>query len=147
MQTSKTTRVAQTIAADCAVTRLRKLSRKVTRLYDDTLRPLGLKASQQAVLVAVGIAPDSRVGDVAERLELAPSSMTRSVMALADRGWVEVTPEGREARVKLSEEGERVLLASKALWQEAQSQVAAKVEESGLLADLTDAVQRTKAAS
>ena len=144
MQALRAAQIAQSIAKDCVVTRLRKLSRSITRLYDEALRPLGLKASQQAVLVAIGAEPDSRIGDIAERLELAPSSMTRSVTALAEQGWVEVESEGREARVNLTSEGKQILLASQKLWLIAQRQVAGELEKSGLLADLNDAVHRAK---
>ena len=37
----------------CACHKVRMAARAVTRAYDDALRPLGLRASQLAVLVAI----------------------------------------------------------------------------------------------
>ena len=48
-----------TIAGACIAVRLRLLNRVVTNLYDDALRPLGLKMSQLNILVAtarIGVA-------------------------------------------------------------------------------------------
>jgi hypothetical protein len=39
------------IARDCIAVRLRLLNRVVTNLYDDALRPLGMKVSQFNILV------------------------------------------------------------------------------------------------
>ena len=41
-----------TIAWECIAVPMRMLNRVVTKIYDDALRPLGLKVSQMNILVA-----------------------------------------------------------------------------------------------
>ena len=45
-------RQAAEIARDCMASRVRRLERRLTRIYDDALRALGLTGSQLALLVA-----------------------------------------------------------------------------------------------
>ena len=51
MDNQKTTPAIDAIARTCIAVRLRLLNRVVTNLYDDALRPLGLKVSQLNLLV------------------------------------------------------------------------------------------------
>ena len=58
-----TTSSIDAIARNCIAVRLRLLNRVVTNLYDDALRPLGLKVSQLNVLVVtakLGLARPAR---------------------------------------------------------------------------------------
>jgi hypothetical protein len=43
------------VAAGCACKHLRRTARAVTRLYDETLRPSGLRITQYTLLVAVAL--------------------------------------------------------------------------------------------
>jgi hypothetical protein len=52
---------AQMIADECVAVRLRSLNRSLTSLFDDALRPLGLRVGQLATLVAVAyMVPSAR---------------------------------------------------------------------------------------
>jgi hypothetical protein len=44
---------ALVMAADCLCLRARRVSRALTRMYDDALRPLGIQATQLTLLNAV----------------------------------------------------------------------------------------------
>ena len=52
------------IAAECLAVRLRALNRAVTALYDDALRPHGLRVGQLNLLVAVARMGTARPGDL-----------------------------------------------------------------------------------
>src|SRR4051812_50219371 len=63
----KPTTNIDTVARTCIAVRLRLLNRVVTNLYDDALRPLGLKVSQMNVLVLtakLGLARPAQVCDL-----------------------------------------------------------------------------------
>jgi len=47
------------VVENCVCHRTRMAARAVTRLYDDTLRSVGLRATQLAVLVAIDAKPNS----------------------------------------------------------------------------------------
>ena len=45
----------ETVARECIANKVRLLNRAVTAIYDETLRPHGLKISQMSVLVGGGL--------------------------------------------------------------------------------------------
>src|SRR5438094_2431370 len=88
-----------TIARDCIAVRLRLLNRVITNLYDDALRPLGLKVSQLNILVVTAKLGLTRPAQVCELLQLDTSTLSRNVerMRAKPKGWLEVVP-GEDAR-------------------------------------------------
>ena len=113
-----------TIAEACIAMRLRMLCRVVTKVYDDALRPLGLKASQVNILVAawkLGLASPLRVCDV---LQIDPSTLSRNVERMRARGWLEVVPsnDAREQPFRLTGAGRKLLEKAVPCWEQAQAQ-------------------------
>ena len=110
------------IARTCIALRLRLLNRGVTNLYDDALRPLGLKVSQLNLLVVtakLGLAQPAKVCDL---LQLDPSTLSRNVERMRAKGWLEVVP-GKDARTqpfRLTTQGKKLLERAIPAWEEAQ---------------------------
>lgn len=116
------TTLHQLAAAECACRRMRMAARKVTRLYDDALRPLDIKVTQFTLLVAIQRgAPDS-ISRLADWLAMERTTLTRNLALLEKLGLVRVGPEGaRRARgLTLTRKGERMLERALPLWREAQ---------------------------
>ncbi|WP_045227378.1 MarR family winged helix-turn-helix transcriptional regulator, partial [Methyloterricola oryzae] len=67
------------IAADCIARRVRMLNRLVTNLYDEGLRPLGLKVSQVTILVAAWKMGTARPAAVCDALQMDVSTLSRNV--------------------------------------------------------------------
>jgi DNA-binding MarR family transcriptional regulator len=122
---------AQIIARECIGFRLRILGRVVTGLYDDALRPHGLRVSQFTILTAVGKMRRCRPTDLARVLHMDPSTVSRDVERLLDRGWLEQTPgeDGRTHYLHLTEAGNSLLEKVTPAWREAQEQVRALLGE------------------
>jgi DNA-binding MarR family transcriptional regulator len=112
------------MARACIALRLRLLNRVVTNLYDDALRPLGLKVSQLNLLVAtakLGLAQPTKVCEV---LQLDASTLSRNVERMRAKGWLEVVP-GADARMqafRLTTQGRRLLEWAVPAWERAQQQ-------------------------
>ena len=67
MPMTKPATTIETIATSCIAGRLRLLNRVITNLYDDALRPLGVKLSQGnilAVTAKLGVARPAQVCDI-----------------------------------------------------------------------------------
>jgi DNA-binding MarR family transcriptional regulator len=112
----------ETIAACCIAGRWRMLNRAITNIYNDALRPLGLKASQLSVLVVTAKLGLARPGQVCEILQLDASTLSRNVKPLQAHGWVEVVP-GEDARAqpfRLTPKGKRLIEKAVPAWEEAQ---------------------------
>src|SRR3954465_11826166 len=87
-----TTSSIDTISRTCIAVRLRLLNRVVTNLYDDALRPLGLKVSQLNILVVAARLGLARPPALWERLHLDTSTLSRNVERMRAKGWLEVVP-------------------------------------------------------
>src|ERR1051326_2766878 len=91
-----------TIARSCIAVRLRLLNRVVTNLYDDALRPLGLKVSQLNILVVTARLGLARPAQVCEILQLDASTLSRNVKPLQAHGWLEVVPDEDRKSTRLN---------------------------------------------
>jgi DNA-binding MarR family transcriptional regulator len=113
-----------TIAKTCVAVRLRLLNRVVTSIYDDALRPLGLKASQMNVLIVTAKLGLARPARVCEILQLDSSTLSRNVERMRTAGWLEVVP-GEDARAqpfRLTPLGKRLIEKAVPAWEDAQGQ-------------------------
>jgi DNA-binding MarR family transcriptional regulator len=113
------------VAEECVAVRLRMLNRVITNIYDDALRPLGLKVSQMNILVAAAKMGTARPAEVCEYLHLDVSTLSRNVERMKARGWLEVVPDddGRSQPFRLTPQGRRLLDKAVPAWGEAQQQV------------------------
>src|SRR3954468_7778711 len=104
--------VVDQIAGECIAVRMRMLNRVITNIYDDALRPLGLKVSQMNILVAAAKMGTARPLEVCEYLHLDVSTLSRNVDRMKDRGWLEVVPDdedGRSQPFQLTSQGWKLL--------------------------------------
>jgi DNA-binding MarR family transcriptional regulator len=134
MDNEKNSRAIDAIARNCIAVRLRLLNRVVTNLYDDALRPLGLKVSQLNILVVTAKLGLARPATVCDFLQLDPSTLSRNVERMRARGWLEVVP-GDDARTqpfRLTDEGRRLLEKAAPSWEEAQRQAEELLGEDGV---------------
>jgi DNA-binding MarR family transcriptional regulator len=130
----KNSRAIDAIARNCIAVRLRLLNRVVTNLYDDALRPLGLKVSQVNIMVVtakLGLAQPAKVCDI---LHLDTSTLSRNVERMRAKGWLEVVP-GEDARTqpfRLTAQGKRLLERAVPAWEQAQRQAEELLGDEGI---------------
>lgn len=86
----------------CTNLKLRQLTRMVTRHYDRYVSDTGLKNTQYALLShVVGLGP-IRPGDLARRMHMDASTLTRNMQPLVAQGWLTIGA-GNDARSRLVE--------------------------------------------
>ena len=114
-------------ASSCACLHVRQASRAITQMYDDALRPAGLRATQFSVLVAAGaIAEGMLIGELAERIVLDRTTLTRNLAVLEADGLVAIrtsSDDARARRVALSAKGRRALERALPLWEDVQQRL------------------------
>ena len=116
------------MAAECLCFRARRVSRALTRLYDEALRPLGIQATQLTLMSAVALfgddgAPMSRLADV---LALDVTTLSRNLRPLEKEGLVAVERSSTDRRVRLvrlTPEGEDRVASALPVWRRAQGRV------------------------
>jgi DNA-binding MarR family transcriptional regulator len=123
-----------TISRTCIAVRLRLLNRVVTNLYDDALRPLGLKVSQLNILIVTAKLGLARPAQVCEILQLDTSTLSRNVRLLQAHGWLEVVPEedARAQPFRLTPQGKRLIEEAVPAWEKAQRQATELLGEEGV---------------
>jgi len=124
---------AETIATDCLAVRVRLLSRTVTAIYDDALRPLGLTAGQLNVLVVIANRGPVSPGDIARRLNMEKSTVSRNLARMRDNDWITVAAgeSGQKQRLTLNRRGKALLEHALPAWEEAQTQARALLGQRG----------------
>ena len=111
------------VVRDCIAVRLRALNRVVSGIYDEQLRPLGLKVSQLNILVATAKLGTARSGRVCELLCLDESTLSRNVERMRAKGWLKVVPDqedGRAQPFQLTAAGRTLLQKAMPAWEAAQ---------------------------
>ena len=131
------------IARDCIAVRVRLLNRVITNLYDDALRPFGLKVSQLNILVATAKLGVARPAAVCEILHLDASTLSRNVERMRASGWLEVVPDddARAQPFRLTSAGKSLLRRIVPAWEMAQQKAHDLLDEEGVAA-LKKAVKR-----
>lgn len=124
VKTAATRAAAEAPAAPrgCTNLKLRQLSRRVTRHYDHYVVATGLKNTQYSLLShAVTLGP-IRPGELAARMQLEPSTLTRNLQPLIAQGWLALEP-GEDARSRLvvaTESGRAKRVEAQRAWKQAQ---------------------------
>jgi DNA-binding MarR family transcriptional regulator len=128
------TSTVDTIAKTCVAVRLRLLNRVVTNVYDEALRPLGLKVSQLNILIVAAKLGLARPAQVCEILQLDTSTLSRNVKPLQARGWLEVVPEedARAQPFRLTAQGKKLIEKAIPAWEKAQRQATELLGNEGI---------------
>src|SRR3954454_2191428 len=123
---------AEVIAAECIAVRVRALNRAVTALYDDALRPHGLRVGQLNLLVAVARMGTARPGDLCRALCMDKSTLSRDVEVLRRHGWLEGEDAGgRFRRFRLTPGGRALLEQVAPAWRQAQERARSLIGDDG----------------
>lgn len=140
--------LARRVAQECAGLRIRQVSRVLTRIYDDCLRPLGIQGSQFSVLVTAAMFGEdgATMGALAGKLVMDRTTLTRNIVPLEKAGYLRVARSAEDARARvilLTRAGERLIEAAYPLWEEAQKRISRALGATrfeGLRTQLSDVV-------
>ena len=122
---SEATIAPAAVAEVCFCHNLRRTTRMITRLYDQVLHPIGIKASQFNVLVIIGSIDPATVPKVAGALAMDRTTLLRNLGPLKTAGYVQILPGSgrRPDEIGLTVAGQNTLTAAIRAWQGAQRQV------------------------
>ncbi|MBN8493332.1 MAG: winged helix-turn-helix transcriptional regulator [Burkholderiales bacterium] len=106
----------------CTNFKLRQLVRRVSQLYDAEVGKAGLKTTQYSLLSHVLRLGPIRPGDLAERMTMDASTLTRNLKPMLAAGWLELSPgeDGRSRLVHLTDAGRAKRAEAQRHWKAAQ---------------------------
>jgi DNA-binding MarR family transcriptional regulator len=139
------TEAIQSAVLRCTCFNLRKAARAVTQMYDEFLRPSGLRSTQFSLLMLIQGQGPIRITDLAEQAVMDRTTLKRNVELLEREGLVRVEA-GEDARVRevrLTGAAEERVAQALPLWQRAQAHVTGDLghgRTDRLLADLSATV-------
>jgi len=110
----------------CVSNNLQKTARAVSRLYAEEMRPSGLTRAQFPMLGYLEAAGALPMSELAARLYMERTTLTRNLKPLEDAGLVERPANPQDARVKLvaiTPLGRRKLREARRYWRRAQARV------------------------
>jgi DNA-binding MarR family transcriptional regulator len=113
----------------CACHKVRMAARAVTRAYDEALRPVGLRATQLAVLVAMANEGTMSITALAKSMAMDRTTLTRNLRPLEKAGLIAIGPEGwrRSRMLEITKQGHIRLREALPYWERAQETLRRKL--------------------
>jgi DNA-binding MarR family transcriptional regulator len=113
----------------CLCSSFRRTSRALTQLYEQALRPLGLRATQFTILQVLARAGDVTQRQMAEMLAMDSTTLTRTLAIMTHQGWIsEHRGEDRRQRwLRLAKGGKAQLQRALPVWEKVQSELRRRV--------------------
>ncbi len=109
----------------------RRTSRALTQLYENALRPLGLRATQFTILQALSLAGEVTQSQLGGILAMDSTTLTRTLRIMDREGWIAERrgQDQRERRLRLSKAGETQFKRALPAWEKVQSQLRRQLGE------------------
>jgi len=115
----------------------RSLSRSITELFDEALRPFGLSSAQFVLLSLIGQTVSITRAEIARLQHLERSTLTRNLKSILSEGWAEEVcdnADGRSRPIALTAAGRDLLLSAQPAWLKAQAHANALLGKDGAMA-------------
>ena len=122
------------VVASCIAARVRLINRVISGLYDEAMRPHGLRISQGNILVVVAHRGKARPAEICRMLRIDKSTLSRDVELMKKQGWLESEPPGggRNQTLRVTPQGSTLLEAALPAWESAQGKAKELLGELGV---------------
>ncbi len=106
----------------CSSLKLRQLSRRVSQHFDRIVGEAGLKTTQYSLLSHITRLGPIRPSELADTMEMEPSTLTRNLQPLIAHGWVVVGAgaDGRSRSIEATDAGRAKRSEAQRDWKRAQ---------------------------
>jgi DNA-binding MarR family transcriptional regulator len=117
----------------CACQNLRRLTRVVTRIYDQELRKAGLEITQFGLLTALAMTGEANQKRLSAGFAMDSTTLTRTLGLLRKQGWIQMKPgkDKRERLFSLTRAGKRQMAEAQPLWDSAEQRLRRKLGNAG----------------
>jgi DNA-binding MarR family transcriptional regulator len=110
---------------DCMCAGFRRTARALTQVYEQTLRPMGLRASQFTILQVLSRAGEVSQGQLGNILAMDSTTLTRTLKIMRQQGWIAERrgEDRRERLLRLAKNGEALLRRAEPEWKKVQARL------------------------
>src|SRR5713226_7736519 len=109
----------------CACQNVRRVTRIVTRIYDQELRKAGLEITQFGLLTALAATEEANQKRLSAGFAMDSTTLTRTLGLLLKQGWVRGRrgKDRRERLFRLTEGGKRKMAEAQRYWKRAEQRL------------------------
>jgi DNA-binding MarR family transcriptional regulator len=120
-------------ALPCACQNLRRLSRVVTRIYDQELSRAGVEITQFGLLTALAAVGEANQKRLSAGFAMDSTTLTRTLGLLRKQGWIRAKrgKDRRERLFSLMGAGKRQLAMAQPHWERAERRLRAELGDAG----------------
>ena len=121
--------------AGCTCFKLRRLTRRVTAVYDRALSAAGMRVTQYSLLSHLRGLQGVPISQLAQMLDMDRTTLTRNLGPLLEAGWIAVAPSSDDARIRLvhiTPSGDAQWQSARIHWRRAQDEVNATIGPANL---------------
>jgi DNA-binding MarR family transcriptional regulator len=141
--------VIREINEGCLLMRTRLISRVMTAVYDEGLRPFGIGSPQFALLVIIGSMEPATRAEIGRHLHQDRSTLTRNLKLILTEGWAEEIQEetgGRARPLVLTKAGKDLVRSAAPVWRAAQSRAKAMLGKDDVFAvmDMANRIMKSE---
>jgi DNA-binding MarR family transcriptional regulator len=117
----------------CACQNLRRLSRVVTRIYDQELRRAGIEITQFGLLTALAAVGEANQKRLSAGFAMDSTTLTRTLGLLRKQGWIRARSgkDRRERLFSLTRAGKRQLEMAQPHWERAERRLRKELGDAG----------------
>src|SRR5277367_4909157 len=117
----------------CACQNLRRLTRIVTRIYDQELRRAGLEITQFGLLTALAKVGEANQKRLSTGFAMDSTTLTRTLGLLLKQGWVRSRSgkDRRERLFSLTDAGKRQMAVAQPYWERAERRLRKELGDAG----------------
>ena len=125
--------VAALFDLPCACQNLRRVTRVVTRIYDQELRKAGFEITQFGLLTALAATGEANQKRLSAGFAMDSTTLTRTLGLLLKQGWVRVRrgKDRRERLFRLTQRGKRQLAEAQRYWERAEERLRRELGDEG----------------
>lgn len=109
----------------CVCLNVRRASRAITKIYDQALKPSGLKVTQFSVLMNIDAYGPLNTSTLAKILMLERTTLVRNLKLLERAGFIEdsPSPDPRERQISITGSGRHAIREAETHWRAVQRQM------------------------
>ncbi len=132
----------------CLALNLRRTARMVSAVYDDAVRPSGVRSTQFSILATLAVNPDTSIAQLADWIDADRTTAQRSIGIMERQEWIRVekADSGNVRKLSLTPRGRKKLDEAYRLWEKVQNEMVDQLgEESSrrLLRELSGVRKKT----
>jgi DNA-binding MarR family transcriptional regulator len=117
----------------CACQNLRRVTRVVTRIYDQELRRAGLEITQFGLLTALALTGEANQKQLSAGFAMDSTTLTRTLGLLRRQGWIRVRrgKDRRERLFRLTQAGKQQMAEAQPYWERAERRLRRQLGDAG----------------